>query len=140
MLLFVVGLGLAGGVYTVNTKERELRAGWIAAEGTVAEVVKRRGADGDRFVPLVVFQTRTGNRVSFTGARAVETPHFAVGEQVRVRYPPPFPERAEIDYRRERWLRNAIAGGAAVILMALGAYVAWYASRLQRALARDGRA
>jgi len=139
VVLFAVGLAIAGGVYQINVKERDLRRGWIASEGTVTEVLKRRTIDGDRFSPLVVFQTSSGTRVSFTAAAAEETPSFAIGDKVAVRYPPAFPERAEVDYPQRRLLRNAIAIAAALLLMALGGYVAWYASRLQRARARERR-
>jgi hypothetical protein len=37
------------------------------------------------------------------------------------------PMDAQIDPRAARWTRNAVAGGASVLLMAVGAYVAWYA-------------
>jgi Protein of unknown function (DUF3592) len=137
VVLFVVGMGIAGGVYQINVKERELRRDWISTEGTIAEIMKRRTVDGERFSPLVVFRTSSGTRVSFTGPIADETPRFAIGETVAVRYPSAFPERAEIDYPQRRRLRNAIAIAVAVVLMALGANVAWYASRLQRARARE---
>jgi len=137
VVLFVVGMGLAGGVYQINVKERDLRRGWISTEGTVAEVMKRPTIGGDRFSPLVVFQTSSGTRVSFTASMTEETPSFAIGDKIAVRYPPTLPEGAEIDYRQRRLVRNAIAIAAALLLMALGGYVAWYASRLQRARARE---
>lgn len=139
VLLFVVGMGIAAGIYQITVKERDLRRGWVTAEGTVTEAVKRRTADGEAFSPLVVFRSSSGARVSFTAAQAQATPSFAMGERVSVRYPPAFPERAEIDYPQRRLIRNGIAILAACLLMALGGYVAWYASRLQRARARERR-
>lgn len=133
LLLLIIGLGIAGGVYQIDVKERQLRRGWIRAEGTVADVVKRRTADGSVLSPLIVFQTSDGARVSFTARVSNETEPHAIGEKIPVLYPPERPEDAEIDNARQRLIRDVVAGTGALLLLGLGGTVAWQASRLQRA-------
>jgi len=126
-LLFVLGLGIAGGVHQVNRREQEQLLGWQRASGTVVELLKRRSPDGEIVVPLVSFLTASGERVSFT-ARPGESPRY-VNDTVEVLYRPDRPQDAVIDTRGRRWTRNALAGGVALALVLLGGYVAWYASR-----------
>jgi hypothetical protein len=133
LLLFIIGLGIAGGVYQIDSKERQLRRGWIRADGTVVQVLKRQTLDGPVFSPLIVFQTTSGDRVSFTARVSNETQQHAIGETIQVLYPPEHPEAAEIDHARQRLIRNVLAGVGAVVLICLGGTVAWHASRLQRA-------
>jgi hypothetical protein len=49
---------------------------------------------------------------------------------VPVIYDPAFPQGARVD-TRSRLTRNALGTGAAIILLGLGGYLAWYASRWQ---------
>jgi uncharacterized protein DUF3592 len=133
LLLFILGLGIAGGVYQIDSKERELRRGWRGADGTVVQVLKRQTPDGPVFSPLIVFQTPSGDRVSFTARVNNETRQHAIGETIQVLYPPEHPEAAEIDHARQRLIRNVLAGAGALALLGLGGTVAWHASRLQRA-------
>jgi hypothetical protein len=133
LLLFIIGLGIAGGVYQIDVKERQLRRGWSSAEGTVVNVLKRQTLDGPVFSPLIVFQTESGTRVSFTARVANETQQHAIGDKILVLYPPERPESAEIDNARRRTIRNVFGGVGATLLIALGGTVAWQASRLHRA-------
>jgi hypothetical protein len=126
-LLFVIGLAIAGSVYQVNRQEQEQLRGRRRAEGTVVELLRRRSADGDVVFPLVSFMTASGERVSFT-ARPGDSPRY-VNDTVPVLYHPDHPQDALIDTRARRWTRNGLAGGAALLLLALGGYVTWYASR-----------
>jgi uncharacterized protein DUF3592 len=132
LLLFIIGLGIAGGVYQIDAKERQLRRGWVRAEGTVVQVVKRQTLDGPVFSPLIAFQA-AGVRVSFTARVANASQLHAIGDTVQVLYPPEHPEGAEIDNARQRLIRNIAAAVAALLLMGLGGTVAWHASRLHRA-------
>jgi hypothetical protein len=129
ILLFVIGLAMAGGVYHVNRQEQERLRGWRRADGTVIELLKRPSPEGGVLIPLIAFTTRAGERVSFTtNAGAKESPYY-VTAPVKVMYHPDHPEGATIDISARRWTRNVLAGGAALILLGIGGYVAWYASR-----------
>ena len=131
-LLFVIGLAIAGGLYQVNEQEQERLHGWLHADGTVVELLKRRSPDGDLQVPLVAFTTASGERVSFTLSGAGKESSYYVTASVPVIYSPDHPQDALIDTRGRRWTRNALAGAGALILIGLGGYVAWYASRWQK--------
>lgn len=128
-LLFVLGLGIAGGLLRVNQQDQERLSGWGRVDGTVVELLKRRSPEGDITVPLVAFTTASGDRVSFTAAADRKGPPLYVDAPIKVLYRLENPQDALIDPSARRWTRNALAGGAALILMALGGYVAWYASR-----------
>jgi len=133
ILLFVIGLAIAGGLYQVNEQEQERVRGWLRANGTVVELLKRRSADGDVPIPLIAFTTASGERVSFTVTGGGKESPYYVTASVPVIYPPGHPQDAAIDPRARRWTRNALGGAGALILLGLGGYVAWYASRWQRA-------
>lgn len=133
LLLFIIGLGIAGGVYQIDAKERQLRRGWLRAEGTVVDVLKRQTLEGPVFAPLIVFQTASGARVSFSARVSKDSDPHAIGEKIPVRYPPLDPEHAVIDNARQRLIRNIVAGAGALMLLFVGGTVAWQASRLQRA-------
>ena len=128
VLLFVLGLGIAGGVWQTNAQEQARLTGWRRADGTVVELLKRRTADGDVPIPLIAFTTASGERVSFTVATAASSPYY-VDTPVKVLYHPGHPQDALLDTSARRWTRNSLAGAAALILMCVGGYVAWYASR-----------
>ena len=130
VLLFVLGLGIAGGVWRTNAEERDRLIGWRRADGTVVELLRRRTADGNMLIPLIAFTTASGERVSFTVAAAGSSPYY-VDNAVKVLYHPDHPQDALIDTSARRWTRNALAGAAALILLGLGGYVAWYASRYE---------
>ena len=128
VVLFVIGLALAGGVWLTNAEEQARLSGWRRADGTVVELLKGRSPDGEIPVPLIAFTTASGERVSFTGTTDRSEPYY-VAAPVKVLYHPDHPQDALIDTSARRWTRNALAGAAALILIGLGGYVAWYASR-----------
>ena len=128
VLLFAIGIAIAAGTLVVNRQEQTARAGWQRADGTVVELLKRRTIDGDLVIPLVAFTTKSGDRVSFTGHPSSHPDEYRVTASVAVLYDPARPQDAQIDPRARRWTRNALATGAAALLLALGGYVAWYAS------------
>lgn len=129
ILLFVLGLGIAGGVYQVNRQEREQILGWERADGTVVELLTRRSVDGERQVPLIAFKTPAGERISFSAKPPAGASPYYVNAPVKVLYHPAHPQDALIDTSARRWTRNALAGAAALLLLAVGGSVAWYASR-----------
>ena len=129
VLLFVIGLGIASGTLQVNRVEWDELRGWRRADGTVVELLRRRTIDGEILVPLIAFKTASGDRVSFTLSEPGRDSPYYINAPVAVLYHPDRPQEARIDTRSRRWTRNALASGAALILLALGGYVAWYASR-----------
>jgi hypothetical protein len=122
VFLFIVGLAIGLGSLEINRRERDRLQGWLRADGTVVALLA--GANGTR--PQVAFNAATGERVSFTLQHAAGR-QYVVGERLPVLYRAQQPEEARLDPRTARWTRNALAAGASLILMALGAYVAWYA-------------
>jgi uncharacterized protein DUF3592 len=128
VLLFVIGLGIAGGAWRTNAEEQERLKGWRRADGTVVELLKRRSPDGEIPMPVIAFTTASGERVSFTAATDRSSPYY-VAAPVKVLYHPDHPQDALIDTSARRWTRNTLAAAAALILLGLGGYVSWYASR-----------
>ncbi len=55
ILLFIIGLAIAGGVDHVNRQEQEQLRGWRRADGTVVELLKRPSPNGDVPVPLIAW-------------------------------------------------------------------------------------
>jgi hypothetical protein len=127
LLLFVIGVGIAVTAYEIDRRERDARRGTIAADGQVITVLHRQTEDGDAYAPLIAFSTRTGERVSFTGPATADPSVYWIGQTLRIMYPPWDPAHAMLDRRGRRYARNALAFGAAFVLVLLGGYVAWYA-------------
>ena len=129
VLLFAIGLAIAGGLLRTSRQDHERLQGWQRVDGTVVELLKRRSPEGEVTVPLIAFTTASGDRVSFTSATERKGSPLYVDASIKVLYRLENPQDALIDPSARRWTRNALAGGAALILMALGGYVAWFASR-----------
>jgi uncharacterized protein DUF3592 len=129
VLLFAVGLALAGGLFYLDRQERDRLASWDHAEGKVTDNLAP--SSGDRVLQRIAFTTTTGTRISFTVA-ASRRRAYAIGDAVPVLYPADQPESAVVDNVLRRRVRNSFGGGAALILVMLGGYVAWYASRSDR--------
>ena len=122
VLLFIIGVAIGVGALEINKRERDRLQGWLRADGTVVALLA--GANGTR--PQVAFSSASGERVSFTLLQSSGR-QYVIGEEVAVLYRADQPGEARLDPRTTRWTRNALAAGAALILMALGGYVAWYA-------------
>lgn len=127
ILLFVVGLVVGVGTFELNRRERQALGGWLHTEGTVVELMQ--SAPGAAGHPVVSFTTPAGDRIRFTPPRTGTVRQYVMDEQVPVVYDPDRPIEARIDPRTTRWTRNALATGASLILLCLGGYVAWFASR-----------
>jgi hypothetical protein len=130
VLLFAVGLAIAAGLLVVNRRESQAIEGWRRADGTVIDVLKRRSAGREVATPLIAFTTATGERINFTADVTGPASEYGPRAHVPVIYDPAFPQSARVD-TRSRLTRNALGTGAALILLGLGGYVAWYASRWQ---------
>jgi hypothetical protein len=129
VLLFVIGLAIAGGVWRINAQEQDRLSGWRRADGTVVELLNRASPEGRVLIPLIAFTTASGERVSFTVASGGRQNPYYVNTPIKVLYHPDRPQDALIDTSVRRWTRNTLAAAAALILMGLGGSVAWHASR-----------
>jgi hypothetical protein len=127
VLLFVIGLGIAGSTVISERRDRERRLAWVKAAGTVVDMLPGPADGSPR--PVVSFETPEGDRVRFTPKGPSGWGAPAIGDAVPVIYPFGLPGEARIDPRAVRWTRTGIAIGAALLLMLLGGYVAWYAGR-----------
>ena len=127
VLLFVIGMAIAGSTVMTERRERERRQAWVTAPGTVVDVLP--GPAGGSPRPVVSFATAEGERIRFTPLTQTWWQTLQVGDAVSVIYPIGLPNQARIDPRAIRWIRTGIAIGAALMLMVLGGYVAWYARR-----------
>jgi hypothetical protein len=136
LVLFVVGLVVGVGVLELDRKERQRQEGAVRAEGTVVAQIKQQTADGTAYAPVIAFSTGTGERVSFT-AHTADTRTYYLGANVPVLYQPGNPAGAQIDSSTLRLMRNLLGGAASLLVMSLGAYVAWYARRAGARAALD---
>lgn len=98
--------------------EQDRLAAAFRAEGTVTSHLNGH--------PLVTFTLPGGDRVSFT-ATNVGRDDYPEGRKVDVLYRADVPAAAVIDRPRARVARTALLAALAVMVMAFGAYVAWYA-------------
>jgi Protein of unknown function (DUF3592) len=122
LMLFVVGVAVGVYAWEVNRQEAVQLEGWLAADGSVTSTF----GSGSSSRALVSFRTSSGDRINFT-ARPGLGNRLSAGDTVNVRYPPFQPTSAIVDSRSARWTWNGIYAAAALVLMALGAYVAWTA-------------
>jgi hypothetical protein len=122
VFLFIIGIAL--GVYTweLNRREASQIESWQRADGVVTMML----GVGSSTRAMVSFKTPSGDRINFT-TRPGMFHRLAVGQSVSVIYPPFNPTNAAIDPAPARRGRNTLLGGASVMLIALGASVAWYA-------------
>lgn len=127
VLLFVIGMAIAGSTVISERRDRERRQTWLKAEGTVVDVLPGPADGSPR--PVVSFETPEGERIRFTPVTRGTWQALKPGDAVAVIYPFGMPSEARIDPRAIRWTRTGIAFGAALLLMVLGGYVAWYAQR-----------
>jgi hypothetical protein len=118
LLLFIAGLAV--GVWTLEQfrSEQDRLALASRVDGTVSGHLNGR--------PIVSFSLPNGDRVSFT-ATTVGRDDYPVGKRVDVLYRADVPSEASIDRPRARWARTGLLGALSLVVMAFGAYVAWYA-------------
>jgi hypothetical protein len=138
--LFTIGLGFAGAAYESSRQTTVLQPGWLAATGSVTDVLTRDHGGRRISQAIIAFKAPSGDLVSFTDPNPSARSPYSVGQSVPIVYPGDSPQRAIIDPRQRLWMRTAAAGAAALVLMCLGGYVAWYASRLQREAPPPSRA
>ena len=124
VLLFAIGAAIGAGALMNYQRERDNLEGWTRANGQVMQLLDT--SSGQR--PIVGFTAPDGTRVRFT-ALAARGSSYRVGDPVTVMFPSGDPSAARIDQPLMRWGRPAFAAAGSIVLMALGAYVAWYARK-----------
>jgi hypothetical protein len=122
VLLVIIGIGMAAYFWALNRSEADQVSGWERTSGTVSTVF----GSGSNTRAMVSFALASGDRINFT-ARPAMFYRLKQGDVVPVIYPPFAPTHAAIDPAIARRWRNIVAGIASAILVAFGAYVAWYA-------------
>ena len=127
LLLFVIGVAIAGSTLVSELQERERRRAWLKADGMVVDIFP--GPPGGAPRPVVSFTTPDGERIRFTSSARTAWRTPAVGDAVPVVYPIGLPTEARIDPVGMRRLRTGVAAVAGLVLTVLGGYVAWYARR-----------
>ena len=124
VLLFVIGVAIGGGAYENYRREQDNLLAWVRVDG---EVVQLETTAEGRSRPVISFKTNSGDLIRFRPAARDNTASYKVGDRVPLLYPAVDPAAARIDRPALRWARSIYAGVGSVILMALGAYVTWYA-------------
>jgi hypothetical protein len=124
VLLFVIGVAIAGGAYENYRREQDNLLAWVRVDGEVVQL--ETTAEGESR-PVVGFKTNSGDLIRFRPTGRDNTASYKVGDRVPLLYPAADPGAARIDSPARRWARSVYAGVGSVILMALGAYLAWYA-------------
>ena len=122
VLIVILGIGLGAYNWQLNRREVDQITGWERTSGTVTTVF----GSGANTRAMVSFALQSGDRISFT-ARPALFYRLKPGDSVPVIYPSFAPTHAAIDPAIARRWRNVVAGIASAILVAFGAYVAWYA-------------
>lgn len=128
LVLFIAGLVIGAMTLETDRADRQRRQGFAGADGTVITQIKQPTSEGPAYAPVIAFTTASGERVSFT-AGPTDSNAYHLGAKLPVLYRPGNPADARIDTTTIRRARNLVAGAAALLLMGLGAYVAWYAQR-----------
>ena len=88
VLLFAIGLAIAGGAYRANRQDQEKLAGWRTADGVVIDLIKQRTPEEEVIGPLIAFTTAAGERVGFTSDQSRAAAPLYVDAQVSVLYHP----------------------------------------------------
>ena len=112
--LFFAGFCLWG-VYAAYTGW-QLQTNGVTTTGMVVRLDERSSGEGGccTYVPVVDFQVQD-QVYTFEGDNASYPPAYDVGEEVKVRYDPSNPDRAQIDSMLERWIFPVIIIPAMIV-------------------------
>ena len=124
----LVGLGLiAGGFYFAAFQADLLMSGEQArGEVTGLEPGSTTSASGQAALfPLVTFETREGQPITFRHRTGARPPDYAVGEEVPVVYLPGSPSEALIDEGFRNWLLPLVLLGCGLLLTSVTFFGLW---------------
>ena len=91
-----------------------------AAEGQSAFREEGNLYGGESLAPQIEFTDSGGNVCTTRGKVASNPPKYAVGDTVRLLYPPGSPEKAVVDRFAEKWLLETFLFGFGLMLLAIG--------------------
>jgi hypothetical protein len=141
LLFFSVGTVLLSVAIDWTAIDNALADNGLRAEGTVTDLVKRRGyRHRTTYHPLVVFRDEAGRERRFTSDAGRRRPAYDIGERVPVIYDAAEMGRAEIDGFVERRLGAIIFGVFGSIFSVMGVVVLYGLIRgWRQGAARRGR-
>jgi hypothetical protein len=125
ILLFAIGIAIGGGAVVNYQRERAALEGWQRADAHVVEMVTRSGTTR----PRVSFVAANGERIRSDVTGPLTGKSYQVGDAVVIIYPLDDPAHPQLESPAIRWARTVYAGVGGLALMAIGAYIAWYARR-----------
>lgn len=115
LIFFGVGAGL-------TYRQRDLQARGIQAQGQVVSLAESCDEDGCSYSPVVRFQTRGGQSVTFESSYSSSPPSYDIGERVTVYYLPDDPKTAIIEGEGQFLRIIFMIVGGVVVLFGLGAF------------------
>jgi hypothetical protein len=128
MLIIFGGIGLLMviGAFFLWKRSKNLLANGIKTEGTVIDLIGRRGSKGGTtYTPQVGFKAMDGREITFMGHVGSNPPSFQVGQIVPVVYLPNNPEKAAINAFWDLWGAATIIGGMGVMFLVISALSYW---------------
>lgn len=112
---FLIGGSVFAYMYTQKFLETAVKT-----EGTVIELVERRGENGVTYAPVYTFSDTRGEEHKIYSGSSSYPPDYEVGEEVQVLYDPSEPQKAKIDSFFELWGISAILAVIGSISLFLG--------------------
>ena len=112
-LLIVAGIiGAVNEWHFIRTAHR--------AEGTVVEMIERRGEHGVTYAPVYTFKVQTGQVQKVHSRSSSYPPVYQVGDKITVLYRSSSPRDAQILRFFDMWGWMAIAGGIGILYGIIG--------------------
>ena len=115
LIFFAVGAGL-------TYRQNDLKARGIQAQGQVVSLAESCDEDGCSYSPVVRFQTRGGQSITFESSYSSSPPSYDIGERVTVYYLAESPGKAIIEGEGSLLRIVFMIAGGVVILIGLGAF------------------
>jgi Protein of unknown function (DUF3592) len=123
----LIGAGLL--VFAVKHFIRRLtfiRSSTVVAGLMVGLREERDGMEAQSFrYPRIRFRTASGREITVESGMALSGAAWRIGERVSVRYPPDYPERAELDSLVALWGPTVLFALLAVVFVSVGIGV-WF--------------
>ncbi|WP_120498677.1 DUF3592 domain-containing protein [Kiloniella sp. EL199] len=118
-----------------------------SAQGTVTNLIRYRSSSSSStsnsyvYRPEVVFQTLTGEKITFQSSTGANPPAYSRGETISILYAPQAPQDAKINDTLSLWFGHIILGIVGFIFSAFGLGISAYLykkEKLKKYLLRHG--